>query len=59
MDEDERKAVIADLFRYRGLLSGTLDPAKLGGYEHIIRRLEARLLAADFSVPAEMRNQTA
>jgi hypothetical protein len=43
MEQDERAALMADLRRYKELLSGTLDPAKIAGLEHVIDRLEAKL----------------
>lgn len=59
MDKDECKAVLRDLARYREWLSGTLDPAKLAGLEYVIRRLEAKLIAAGVPVLSETRTQVA
>jgi hypothetical protein len=53
MDEDERKALVADITHHRELLSGTLDPGKLAGLEFLIRRLEGKLTAAGFPLPPE------
>jgi hypothetical protein len=47
MSEDERKAVLANLARYRDLLSGTLDPMTLAGYEYLIKQCDEKLAAMD------------
>ncbi len=53
MDEDEQRALLAQLRYYRELLSSTLDSAKISGYEYMIGRIEARLVAAGLPVPLE------